>query len=97
MLYDLYNNDYIACENKIVKITNEINTVKNQQVNIDNFLKAVKKYQYVEDISEFSVEMMNELIDKIICYEGTGKGKNRLQRLDIYWNGIGMINFSILK
>lgn len=97
MLYDLYNKDYIICENEIVKITNEINTVKSQQVYIGNFLKSVKKYQYVNDIAEFSVEMMNELIDKIICYEGTGKGKNRLQRLDIYWNGIGMINFSMLK
>ena len=36
--------------------------------------------------------MLNDLIEKIIVYEADGRGKNRNQKVDIYFNYIGMID-----
>lgn len=95
-LYEIYNIDYQNVSVDISEITKQINAINDKQINISKFVNAVKKYQNVNDVSEFTVEMLNELIEKIICYEPKGVRKNRTQRLDIYWNGIGFIDLTIL-
>jgi DNA invertase Pin-like site-specific DNA recombinase len=95
-LYELYNNEFKMLDFEISEITKNINAISDEQLNVSRFIRTVKKYQDVNDTAEFTVEMLNELIASIICYEPMGIGKTRSQRLDIYWNGIGFVDFSIL-
>lgn len=56
------------------------------QVKTDSFIALVRRYT---DFSELTTPMLNEFIEKIIVHEGTGKRKERRQRLDFYFNFIG--------
>jgi hypothetical protein len=44
------------------------------------------------DIQELTPAIIHELIDKIIIYEPENKRKNRVQRIEIIYNGIGAID-----
>ncbi|MDE7261610.1 MAG: DUF4368 domain-containing protein, partial [Oscillospiraceae bacterium] len=41
------------------------------------------------DFSELTTPMLNEFIEKIVVHEGKGRGNQRRQRLDFYFNFIG--------
>ncbi|WP_301183424.1 DUF4368 domain-containing protein, partial [Streptococcus suis] len=43
-------------------------------------------------VSELTVEMVNELIDKIVIRKPTGTKRNRIIQIDIYYNFIGKLN-----
>ncbi|NQR20954.1 DUF4368 domain-containing protein, partial [Streptococcus suis] len=43
-------------------------------------------------VSELTVEMINELIDKIVIHKPTGTKRNRIIQIDIYYNFIGKLN-----
>lgn len=96
-LYEIYNNEFQDLNVKISEITNQINYIKNFNLNITKFIDTIKKYSYLSDELDLSIPMLHELIEKIICFESEGKGKKRKQRLDIYWNGIGYIDLSNFK
>lgn len=96
-LYDIYNKEFQQLNNETVEITKEIEAIKNKKIDIYKFTKNIKKYAYISDISELTAGILNDLIDKIICYEPQGIGKKRQQRIDIYWIGIGFVNSSIIK
>ena len=50
------------------------------------FIDLAKRYT---DFSELTTPMLNEFIEKIIVYDGEGRGDQRRQRLDFYFNFIG--------
>ena len=52
----------------------------------DKFIALVNRYT---DFSELTTPMLNEFIEKVIVYDGQGRGNNRRQRIDIYLNFIG--------
>ena len=58
------------------------------QVRMAEFIDLAKRYT---DFSELTTPMLNEFIEKIIVHEGSGRGKQRRQRLDFYFNFIGAI------
>ena len=43
-------------------------------------------------LPELPVEIMNELIDKIVIHKQTGTKRNRIIQIDIYYNFIGKLN-----
>lgn len=96
-LYDLYNTEFETLKNDVFEITSIIDTINNEQLNLTKFISTIRKYTYLQDVSELTVEMVNELFDKILVHEAVGKGKARTQQLDLYWSGIGLLDFSILN
>ncbi len=52
-------------------------------------MTRISKYTQV---SELTVEMVNELIDKIVVHNPTGTKRNRIIQIDIYYNFIGKLN-----
>ncbi|EFX57806.1 DUF4368 domain-containing protein [Streptococcus sp. M334] len=44
------------------------------------------------ELPELTVEIVNELIDKIVIYKPTGTKRNRIIQIDIYYNFIGKLN-----
>lgn len=58
-----------------------------QQDNIDGFLRVVKKYT---EITELTPAILGEFVDKIVVHEKNKKHKT--QKIDIYYKGVGTIN-----
>jgi len=59
-------------------------------VSVSRFLGLVKKYT---DTSVLTAEIARIFIDRIEIYQANGRwGKNRRQRIDIYYNFIGFID-----
>ena len=52
-------------------------------------MARISKYTQV---SELTVEMVNELIDNIVIHKPTGTKRNRIIQIDIYYNFIGKLN-----
>ena len=56
------------------------------RVRMTEFIDLAKRYT---DFSELTTPILNEFIEKIVVHEGNGRGKQRRQRLDFYFNFIG--------
>ena len=50
------------------------------------------KISIYTQVLELTVEMVNELIDKIMIQKPTGTNRNRIIQIDIYYNFIGKLN-----
>jgi hypothetical protein len=55
---------------------------------VDKFLSVVQKYT---DIQALSPSITNEFIDRIIVHEPEKARGNRIQKVDIIYNGVGMV------
>lgn len=68
----------------VVKKT--LSAQENQSLDVSRFMDRVKKYTELEALS---VEIVNELIDKIIMHKPEGTKRNRILTIDIHYNFIG--------
>ncbi|HFI0120437.1 TPA: DUF4368 domain-containing protein [Streptococcus suis] len=57
-------------------------------LNISKFMTRISKYTQVLEIT---VEMINELIDKIVIHRPTCTKRNRIIQIDFYYNFIGKL------
>ena len=84
--------DYENEQNELNKIietdTADMQRIIGGQNNVERFLKLVKKY---ENITELTPVMINEFIDKILVHEPQGKGADRTTEVEIYLNYVGAI------
>lgn len=67
-----------------------LDAAKEQNLNIDRFLKIVRKYT---EITELSAEIIRDFIEKIIVYKAEKVNGVRTQRIQIIYNCIGAIDF----
>lgn len=58
---------------------------------MDKFLAMVRKYT---DIQELTPALTNEFIDRIIVHEPSKARGNRVQQVDIIYNGVGAVDLS---
>ncbi|WP_363331498.1 DUF4368 domain-containing protein [Enterococcus cecorum] len=70
-------------------LTGKLAKQQEDSLNISKFMARISKYTQV---SELTVEMVNELIDKIIIHKPTGAKRNRIIQIDIYYNFIGKLD-----
>ena len=54
----------------------------------DNFINAIRRFM---EMDRLTAPLLQELIDHIDVYETEGKGKNRTQRIVIYYRFVGYI------
>ncbi len=85
-MYADYENEQADIKTLIVELTAFIDKEQESTRNIGRFLGLVRKYT---DVSELTAEVARIFIDKIVVYQGEGKGKFRKQQVDIYFNFIG--------
>jgi hypothetical protein len=62
--------------------------------NVDAFLSLVRKYT---DIQKLSPSITNEFIDRIIVHEAEKARGNRIQKVDIIYNGVGLVELPQLE
>ena len=74
---------------KVTALQKELTEIENHDTNIDRFLQIVRKYTHVEELTP---AIVNEFIDRIIVHDPEqARGKNRVQRVEIIYNNIGVV------
>ncbi len=79
-------------KSKVKELANKLDTTKQQELDLASFVSKVKQYT---EISELTPEIINELIDKIYVYQSEKVNGKPTQQIDIYYNGIGIINIPL--
>jgi hypothetical protein len=81
-----YEDEQKTLESRIRELKAAIGTVTENTSNVDAFLKLVRKYT---DIQELTAEIIREFVEKIYVYKVERINGKRVQRIKIVWNCIG--------
>ena len=81
-----YEDEQKTLESRIRELKAAIGTVTENASNVDAFLKLVRKYT---DIQELTAEIIREFVEKIYVYKVERIDGKRIQRIKIVWNCIG--------
>ena len=87
-----YEKEQKELKSKVKELANMLNTTKQQELDLTSFVSKVKKYT---EISELTPEIINELISKIYVYQSEKINGKPTQQIDIYYNGVGIINIPL--
>lgn len=71
------------------KLQEEITALKNNDINIDSFMKLVNKYL---DFEELTPQILHELVEKIVVHERIKENGKKYQQVDIYYNFVGLVD-----
>ena len=78
-------------KDKIDSIEVVYNTEK-KDTDITQFISNVKKYT---EITELLLEILNELIERIVIHQTEKIDGKKTQEIDIYYRGVGIISFPV--
>ena len=84
-----YEEEQKQLQTSISDLTEKLTKQQEDSLNISKFMARISKYT---ELPELTVEIVNELIDKIVIYKPTGMKRNRIIQIDIYYNFIGKLN-----
>ena len=84
-----YDKEQQELKIKIEQLSNEI---ENKDTDITQFISNVKKYT---EIDKLTPEILNELIEKIIIHQTQKINGKKVQEIDIYYRGVGIISFPV--
>ena len=87
-----YDKEQQELKIKIEQLSNEIENKEKKETDITQFISNVKKYT---EIDELTPEILNELIEKIIIHQTQKINGKKVQEIDIYYRGVGIISFPI--
>ena len=76
-------------KSKISEIRNKLKDLGAMERNKDLFVNAIRKFM---DLDHLTAPLLRELIDRIEVHETEGTGKNRTQRITIYYKFVGYID-----
>ena len=83
-----YEVERMELKEKITGYRDKLTSMDSQQHRKEAFLAAVQKFM---DMGTLTAPLLHELIDHIDVYETEGTGKNRFQRIVIYYRFVGYI------
>lgn len=81
-----YENEQHTLEARVSELQRLITSEKDKCANVDSFLKIVRKYA---DIEELTPEIIREFVEKIYVYNAERIDGKRVQKIKIVWNCIG--------
>ena len=84
-----YEEEQKQLQTSISDLTEKLAKEQEDSLNISKFMARISKYT---ELPELTVEIVNELIDKIVIHKPTGTKRNRIIQVDIYYNFIGKLN-----
>lgn len=87
-----YDNEQKELKTKIEQLSKEINTTEKKTTDLTQFISNVKKYT---EITELTPEILNELIEKILVHQAEKVNGKKVQEIDIYYRGVGIISFPV--
>ena len=87
-----YDKEQQELKLKIEQLSKEIDNTEKEETNLTQFISNVKKYT---EITELTPEILNELIEKIIIHQTEKINGKKVQEIDIYYRGVGIISFPV--
>lgn len=84
-----YEEEQHQLQTSISDLTEKLAKQQEDSLNISKFMARISKYT---ELPKLTVEIVNELIDKIVIHKPTGTKRNRIIQVDIYYNFIGKLN-----
>lgn len=84
-----YEEEQKQLQTSISDLTEKLAQQQEDSLNISKFMTRISKYT---ELPKLTVEIVNELIDKIVIQKPTGTKRNRIIQVDIYYNFIGKLN-----
>lgn len=82
-----YDTEQSNIEQRISELETATERIATKAVQIDRFVRLVKKYR---DFEELTTPMLNDFIEKVVIHEAEGgRTKDRTQQVDICFNFIG--------
>ena len=87
-----YDKEQQELKIKIEQLSKDIENTEKKDTDITQFISNVKKYT---EITELSPEILNELIEKIIIHQTEKIDCKKVQEIDIYYRGVGIISFPV--
>ena len=82
-----YDTEQSNLEQRMSELENATKRISTKAVQIDKFVRLVKKYR---DFEEQTTPMLNDFIEKVVIHEAEGgRTKDRTQQVGIYFNFIG--------
>ena len=88
-LSQTYEEEQKQLQTSISDLTEKLAKQQEDKLNISKFMARISKYT---ELPKLTVEIVNELIDKIVIHKPTGTKRNRIIQIDIYYNFIGKLN-----
>ncbi len=83
-----YDVERVELKDKILKLRIDLDALSNKKRDKEMFISAIRKFMEFEVLTP---TLLHELIDHIDVYEMEGTGKNKTQRIVIYYKFIGYI------
>lgn len=74
---------------KIASLRDELSAMGTVQKGRNTFLAVVRRFM---DMDTLTAPLLQELIDRIVVYGAEGTGKNRSQRIVIYYRFVGYLD-----
>ena len=74
------------------QLSKQINNTEKETTDLTQFISNVKKYT---EITELTPEILNELIEKILIHQAENVNGKKVQEIDIYYRGVGIISFPV--
>lgn len=84
-----YEEEQKQLQTSISDLTEKLAQQQEDSLNISKFMVRISKYT---ELPKLTVEIVNELIDKIVIQKPTGTKRNRIIQVDIYYNFVGKLN-----
>lgn len=86
-----YEREQAELNDSIAKLSEIVRESQTQAVNIESFLKIVRKYT---EPTELTPVMLRELVEKVIVHAPDKSSGHRVQRIDVHYYQIGEIDLS---
>ena len=87
-----YDKEQQELKLKIKQLSKDIENTEKKDTDITEFISNVKKYT---EITKLTLEILNELIEKIIIHQKEKVNGKKTQKIDIYYRGVGIISFPV--
>ena len=87
-----YDKEQQELKLKIEQLLKDIENTEKKDTDITEFISNVKKYT---EITELTPEILNELIEKILIHQAEKIDGKKVQEIDIYYRGVGIISFPV--
>ena len=87
-----YDKEQQELKLKIEQLSKDIENAEKKDTDITKFISNVKKYT---EITKLSPEILNELIEKIVIHKREKVNSKKVQEIDIYYRGVGIISFPV--
>lgn len=86
-----YEQEQAELKQSIEGLSAVVHAAQMQAVNVQSFLKIVRKYTQP---TELTPALLREFVEKIVVHAPDKSSGHRVQRIDVHYNFIGEIDFS---